>query len=158
GETSSRFQFRFIGPVAPEAASVRRSLSAQAELFPKRPQRELPQEYTWGDLFVFPTVEDGFAVVLAQANAAGLPILTSANCSGPDLVREGETGWILPIRAPKDFIDRLLWCDSHRQELADMVTTTYLDFKTRDWANVAADFEAMCQEEMAERRPAIAGN
>lgn len=147
-EGSDRFQFRFVGPVWPEAASSVSTLSNQAEFLGKKPHSELPKEYEWGDIFIFPTLEDGFAVVLAQASAASLPILTTANCSGPDLIQEGRTGWVLPIRDPHAFLDRLLWCDSHRSELADMVTAAYREFRTRDWSDVAADFEAICQSEL----------
>ena len=59
-------------------------------------------------------------------------------------MRAGETGWVLPIRSPQEFIECLLWCDAHREELAAMVQRIYNDFKPRDWAEVAADFESIC--------------
>jgi glycosyltransferase involved in cell wall biosynthesis len=146
-----RFQFRFVGPVWDEARAVVSTLPSLAEFRPKKPQSELPPEYAWGDLFIFPTLEDGYAVVLAQASAAGLPILTTPNCCGPDLVHEGRTGWILPIRNASAFFDRLCWCDEHRQELAGMVTSAYQEFRTRDWSDVAADFESVCKSGLASK-------
>jgi glycosyltransferase involved in cell wall biosynthesis len=147
----SQFRFRFVGPVWPGAEAAVASLSGLAEFPGKRPQRELPLDYSWADLFVFPTIEDGYAVVLAQASAGGLPILTTVNCCGPDLIQEGRTGWVLPIRDPQGFLSRLAWCDAHRKELAEMVTASYAEFSTRDWSDVAADFEAMCRAEIAAR-------
>jgi glycosyltransferase involved in cell wall biosynthesis len=144
---AGRFQFRFVGPVWPEAASAAAKLEHQVEFIAKKPQRELPREYEWGDVFIFPTIEDGFAVVLAQAAAAALPILTTTNCSGPDLIHEERTGWILPIRDAGAFVGRLEWCDSHRAELAQVAKAAYEDFQTRDWSVVAADFEKMCRVE-----------
>jgi glycosyltransferase involved in cell wall biosynthesis len=143
---SERFQFRFVGPVSKEARSLVKSLHPLAEFVPKQPQHDLPSSYAWGDLFVFPTIEDGFAVVLAQASAAGLPILTTPNCCGPDLIHEGQTGWVLPIRSPQAFAERLHWCDSHREELAGIVRRIYYQFQPRTWADVAADFEAICAQ------------
>ena len=143
---SGRFQFRFVGPVPKESRPLIKSLQPLAEFVAKQPQNELPSSYGWGDLFVFPTIEDGFAVTLAQANAAGLPILTTTNCCGPDLIQEGRTGWVLPIRDPKAFAERLHWCDSHRDELAEMVRRIYYRFQPRTWADVAADFESVCAE------------
>ena len=143
---SERFQFRFVGPVTKEARSIATSLHPRAEFVPKQPQSELPSSYAWGDVFLFPTVEDGFAVVLAQAAAAALPILTTTNCCGPDLIREGQTGWVLPIRSPQAFVERLHWCDAHREELAEMVDRLYRHFQPRAWEDVAADFESICAE------------
>jgi len=147
-----RFQFRFVGPVSQEAEKLVRSLHPLAEFVPKQPQHDLPASYAWGDLFVFPTIEDGFAVVLAQAAAAGLPILTTPNCCGPDLIREGQTGWVLPIRSPRAFVERLDWCDAHRAELAGMARLIYHRFQPRTWADVVSDFEAICAEAIAQRQ------
>jgi glycosyltransferase involved in cell wall biosynthesis len=149
-------RFRFVGPVTSDAKGVVGKMRPLAEFIPKQPQSRLPESYAWGDVFLFPTLEDGFAVVLAQAQASGLPILTTTNCSGPDLVREGETGWILPIRDPEAFIDRLLWCDTHREELAHMVRNSYDNFRARDWADVAADFETLCERELSLQRAELA--
>jgi glycosyltransferase involved in cell wall biosynthesis len=138
------FCFRCVGPLLAEAAQVASALHDRATFMPKRPQSELPSIYAWGDVFLFPTIEDGYAIVLAQAAASGLPILTTTNCAGPDLIREGDTGWILPIRNPEAFIERLQWCAAHRTQLAAMAHRIPAVFRPRDWADVAADFETLC--------------
>jgi glycosyltransferase involved in cell wall biosynthesis len=144
---TNRFRFRFIGPVLVEARQVTNELKQIAEVLGKKPQRELPTWYSTGDIFIFPTLEDGFPVALAQAQAAALPILTTPNGSGPDLISEGETGWVLPIRSPEAFVERLLWCDTNRSALAEMVRRLYRTHKIRNWDDVATDFEALCVRE-----------
>jgi glycosyltransferase involved in cell wall biosynthesis len=141
---SENFRFRCVGPIAAESAAFVRSLPAHVEMIPKQPQKELSRSYAWGDVFVFPTIQDGFAVVLAQAQASALPILTTTNCCGPDIVRDGETGWVFPIRSPEAFVKRLRWCDGHRVELANMVRFLVEEFQPRSWADVAKDFERLC--------------
>src|SRR5262249_46368757 len=126
------FEFQFVGPQSPEADMLIASLAGKVTVVPKQPQAELPERYAWGDLFIFPTIEDGYAVVLAQAAAAGLPLLTTSNCAGPDLVREGETGWVLPIRSPEEFVERLKWCEAHRPEMASMARLIPTEFQPRD--------------------------
>ena len=42
----------------------------------KEPQDELRNHYSWADVFIFPTIEDGFATVLTQAASAGLPLIS----------------------------------------------------------------------------------
>lgn len=136
------FCFRFVGPVAPEAMRLVPRLKPYATFTPKQPQRKLPAYYAGADLFILPTIEDGYPVVLAQASAAGLPILTTPNGAGTDLVRPNQTGWVLPVRNPKALIERLQWCQTHREELAAMVRRIHQEYRPRDWAEVAADFEA----------------
>lgn len=63
------------------------------------------------DLLVLPSFAEGLPVVLMEAMATGLPVIASRIAGIPELVREGETGFLIPagdtatlIRA----IDRLL--------------------------------------------------
>lgn len=141
---SAQFSIGLVGAVSPEIGALEPTLRRHATLTPALPQRELPQHYAQGDIFCFPTIQDGFAMVLTQAQAGGLPIIATTNCAGPDLIREGETGWVVPIRSPEAFAQRLSWCADHREELATMVRRVYDSFRPRDWAAVAADFERIC--------------
>jgi glycosyltransferase involved in cell wall biosynthesis len=144
-ELSNRnFEFVLVGAISPETRSFLPQLRSHAKVQGKRRQRELPKIYDESDLFVFPTLQDGFAGVLTQAAASGLPILATTNCGAPDFINEGFNGWILPIRSPESFIERLLWCDSHRKELAEMTTRIASEFQPRDWMEVARQFESIC--------------
>jgi len=134
-----------VGDVSKDVTAIAKELESSVEIVPRQPQWDLPKQYAWADVFIFPTIEDGFAVVLAQARANGLPILTTGNCAGPDMIQEGHNGWILPIRDPRAFVDRLTWCDENREALAAMVTDTAMTFESRDWDDVAMDFEAICE-------------
>ncbi len=148
---SQEFEFRFVGPVTPECKPLVERLRGSAEFIPKQPQSELGEWYAWGDVFIFPTIQDGFAVVLAQAQAGALPILTTTNSGGPDIIEEGETGWTFPLRSPQAFIDQLHWCDSHREELAEMVRYSHAHFRSRTWTDVAKGFVEMIQTRRDER-------
>ena len=140
-EAGPRFSFRFVGAVDPSATSLRRGAKG-ITFVSKKDQFKLPLVYEWADLFIFTTLHDGYAVVIAQAQAAGLPVLTTGNSCGPDLLREGLTGWVLPIRSFQAFVDRLQWCETHREEVAKMVMEIYSHFIPRDWSHVAEDFVA----------------
>jgi len=141
---SDRFLFHLLGPISKEATNFMGKLPGFVQIIPKKPQHELPKYYAQADIFIFTTIQDGFAIVLSQAQASGLPIMTTTNCAGPDLIIEGKTGWILPIRNPDAFVDRLLWCDTHRKELAQMALDIYNNHRPKDWSNVARDFIAVC--------------
>lgn len=142
----SDFQFTFVGAIGDDANFLYKTNNQYIEFIPRQPQSELPQAYAKADIFIFTTIEDGYAVVLSQAQAAGLPIISTTNCSAPDIIVENETGWILPIRSPDAFIDRLKWCHEHRPELAQMVNKIYEDFQPRDWSNVAQDFTIIARD------------
>jgi glycosyltransferase involved in cell wall biosynthesis len=132
--------FRFVGPRLAETSGLWDRAKGVIDFIPKQPERELPPFYEWAEVFVFPTIEDGYALVLAHAQAAGLPILATTNCAASDLLKENETGWVLPVRQPQAFVERLRWCHAHRPEFAAMIEHTGAQFKARDWSHVAQDF------------------
>ena len=138
--------FRFVGTVVNDAITLRQHANTTIEFLPRVPQSDLRRCYEWGDVFLYPTLQDGYAVVLAQAVTAVLPVLATTNCAAPELVRQGENGWVLPIRRADLFIDKLKWCDTHREELATMVEMTYDHYVLRDWSDVARDFVEICAE------------
>jgi glycosyltransferase involved in cell wall biosynthesis len=135
------YKFRFVGTVTEDAARLHDEIAHLVEFVPRREQARLPDEYAWADVFLFPTLQDGFAVVLSQAQGACLPVLSTTNCSGRDLIEDGKTGWVLPIRSPRAFMERLEWCRNNRNAVAEMVTRLAQRDSTRDWNDVAREFE-----------------
>jgi glycosyltransferase involved in cell wall biosynthesis len=52
--------------------------------------------YKRADIFVLPTISDGFALTQLEAMAHGLPVITTPNCGR--VVTEGLDGFIIPPR------------------------------------------------------------
>jgi glycosyltransferase involved in cell wall biosynthesis len=152
GVDGTRFSFRFVGPVASDARHLARDLAGAATFVGKRPMFQLPLEYQWGDLFLLPTIEDGFPVVLNQALASGIPVITTPNCSGPDIIHDGQGGWIVPIRSPEVIIERLRWCDQHREELVAMVRAIYEGSWSFDWEQTAQQAEENYEKGIQRKR------
>jgi glycosyltransferase involved in cell wall biosynthesis len=147
---SKNFEFKFVGSVTNELNLSKDMEKLNIQFIPRQPQSKLHPCYDSADIFIFPTIEDGYPVVLSQAQAGGLPIIATPNCSAPDIVENNETGWVLPIRNPEAFIKKLQWCHEHRQELAVMVKKVYEKYQPRDWQAVATDFCAIVNENLAQ--------
>lgn len=59
------------------------------------------------DVFVFPSLFEGFGLVLLEAMAMGLPVITTSHTAGPDILRDGVDGFIVPIRDSQAIASRL---------------------------------------------------
>jgi glycosyltransferase involved in cell wall biosynthesis len=60
-----------------------------------RPGDPVPP-YHRAELFVLPSLEDGFGFVVAEAMACGLPVVVTDQCGSAEWVCPGETGWVVP--------------------------------------------------------------
>ncbi len=86
------------------------------------PHGQVLEEMAAHDVFVFPSLFEGFGLVLLEAMAMGLPIITTAHTAGPDLVREGIDGYIVPIRDAPAIAARLATLQAEperRREMSD---------------------------------------
>jgi alpha-maltose-1-phosphate synthase len=62
------------------------------------PLSEHVRRYQTSDLLLFPSIEDGFALVVAESLACGVPVVTTTNTGASDLIRPSENGEVVPIR------------------------------------------------------------
>ncbi|MGZ5561985.1 MAG: glycosyltransferase family 4 protein [Halobacteriota archaeon] len=69
---------------------------------------------------VFPTLVEGFGRNIVEAMASGLPVITTANCAGPDLIEDGVTGFIIPIRDVNAICEKLTWIHDHPEAAIEM--------------------------------------
>ncbi len=59
------------------------------------------------DIFVFPTLFEGYSLAVAEALSQGLPVITTPNSGAADIITDGGQGWIVPIRDSASIAQRL---------------------------------------------------
>lgn len=96
----------------------------------------LAERLRGADIFVLPSLEDGFARTVAEALACGLPVVTTPNTGASDLIRSGENGEVVPIRDPQAIAAAVLaWWERRRMSNArpiafDPTPLTVASFET----------------------------
>lgn len=105
----------FAGAVSPtviECMDAQGLWSDSIRVLGHVPQPELKRWMSKSHVLVLPSVQEGLAMVMAQAMACGCPVVASENTGARDLFDDGQEGFIVPIRDPKALTERL-------QQLAD---------------------------------------
>ncbi len=96
-----------IGSLSPEMAAVLRRFQGTFRHIPFVPNDELLEYYGRASVFVLPSLEDGFAVVIGEAMACGLPVITTHNVGAADIVSHGKDGFVVHIRSPDAIAEHL---------------------------------------------------
>ena len=82
---------------------------------PHTPHAELAKLLATCTAFVMPSLEEGFARVLSEAMAAGLPILASYESGATTLVQDGVEGFIVRGRDPQHIADAMIRVATDRE-------------------------------------------
>ena len=94
-----------VGGITPDFAALRHRWADLASVKFWGHSAELPRLLQQSDVFVFPSIEEGSALVTYEALACGLPVITTFNAGS--VVRDGQDGLIVPIRDAEALCDRL---------------------------------------------------
>ena len=117
-----------------EAGST--ALSRHLELLGPVARAQVIELYAWADVLVLPSISDTFGLVVLEAMACGVPVIASRNTCGPDVIRGGEDGFVVPIRdaaAIASCLDRLAgdrglllaMAESARQRAGEFTSAQY---------------------------------
>ncbi len=111
----SKKSLTFAGSIAPDFIALMKNHSlwpADIRVLGHVPQQDLKEVMSRSHVLVLPSIEEGLAMVQAQALACGCPVIGTEHSGAEDLFDDGREGFIVPIRRPEHIRERL-------QQLAD---------------------------------------
>lgn len=110
---------------------------------------DMPTLYSAADLFVFPTLYEGFGIPVLEAQSCGTPVLTS-NCSSlPEVAGSGAV-YVEPysVASIAEGMKRVLRDENLRQE---MISLGLANVKRFSWESSAERLQEIVEEEIAKR-------
>lgn len=90
------FELVVVGD-GPDAAALRSVAPAGATFRGAVPRERIAAEFAAADVFVLSSDYEGYPRVLMEAAAAGLPVVTTAVSGSDEAVKDGVTGFIVPV-------------------------------------------------------------
>ena len=102
---------RFAGPVGPE---------------------KLRDLYHESDVFVFPSLADGFGLVILEALACGLPVIATDSTGAPDVL-DDSCGRVVQAGNVEQLAEILRWFAANRESLGSMRSAARAKAETFTW-------------------------
>ena len=103
-----RKRLRIVGTTEAATLAVLQRIGLKdVEILGSVSQEKLAEYMSSSHVMVLPSIEEGLALVQAQAMACGCPLISSVNTGGEDLFEHGVEGFLVPIRSPEAIHDRL---------------------------------------------------
>lgn len=76
-------------------------------------EKELEDLYNRATLLVLPSIDDGFGMVVVEAMSVGLPVIITENVGAADIIKNGEEGFVVPIRDPGAIAEKISFFHEH---------------------------------------------
>jgi glycosyltransferase involved in cell wall biosynthesis len=111
---------------------------------PGRPHDQVLALMRTCDVFCLPSIVEGRALVMQEAMSQGLPLLITPNTGGEDLIIEGSTGFLVPIRSPQAIAEKLTWFAENRPAIPAMAAAARAHAARYTWESYGTRvFEAL---------------
>ena len=93
----------------------------------------LQEYYRNADVFVFPTLGEGFGLVVLEALSCGLPVLCSQNAGGNDCIKDGYNGFVYNPLNEEELRCKINWFVENRCQLQQMGFNAQKSVKNYTW-------------------------
>jgi glycosyltransferase involved in cell wall biosynthesis len=107
--------------------------------------REMQQH----DVLVLPSLFEGFGLVILEAMAQGVPVITTGHTAGPDVIQNEVDGFIVPIRSAEAIAEKLDLLASDSDRLMSMKAAAKRKAASLGWENYRRRLVEVAREVIA---------
>ncbi|WP_407425932.1 glycosyltransferase family 4 protein [Arcticibacter sp.] len=111
-----------------------------------RPHHQVLELMRSCDVFCLPSIVEGRALVMQEAMSQGLPLIITENTGGADLVQDGYTGFLVPIRSPEAIAEKISWFLANRSAIPSMGNLAMQHAATYSWQNYGSSIVKQINE------------
>lgn len=90
-----KFNLTIVGQGNVESCQILKKELSKVNYIPSLPHDAILKLMAEHDLFIFPSLFEGFGLVITEAMSQGTPVITTERTCGPDIITSGKDGWIV---------------------------------------------------------------
>ena len=123
-------------------ASLARNLPQGVTLHGSIPRERLWAEFLAADVLLFPTLCDGFGMVVTEAWSRGLPVITTRRAGSSELLSPGQSGWLIEPGDASEIARAVETAASDRDALRAMRLHARAAAAARTWTDYRRELAA----------------
>lgn len=111
---------------------------------------DLPSLYSYADLFVYPSLREGFGIPPLEAMACGAPVISSEGGSLPEVV--GTAGLLFPAEDSSLLSELMLKVIQNKALRETLINKGFDNVKNFNWESTASGVLKSCEKALQEKR------
>lgn len=97
------------------------------------PHDKVLKEMANNDILIFPSLFEGFGLVITEAMSQGTPVITTERTCGPDVITDGKDGWIVKAGESTSIREKLLYLSRNREKITKAGRNCLITAANRPW-------------------------
>ncbi len=134
------------GPLKSEALALVKQLKLQDHVHFVGFQPDQARFYHALDLYVQSSRDEGFCMPLAEAMAAGIPVISTKNKAPEEYLRDRENALVVPEMTAESLAETLGYALANPEALAAQAYAAKQTVAAWQWPQIAAQYEAQLKE------------
>lgn len=126
------------------------SVRASVDVIPLVPADEMPDLYAAHDIFVFPSFFEALPLVLLEAMASGMPVITAEACGMMDAVRDGWNGILVPTGDSNAIVNAVLKVSESLELRKCLGTNARETARWFSWERIGGILESVLEQAVEE--------
>ena len=103
----SKIGLTVVGSGNVESCPILKQELEKVKYIPSLPHEEVLKLMSEHDLLIFPSLFEGFGLVITEAMSQGTPVITTERTCGPDVITDGKDSWIVKAGSSQPIRDLL---------------------------------------------------
>ena len=116
---------------------------AKHTYIPTLPHQQILALMRTHDVLLFPSLFEGFGLVITEAMSQGMSVITTDRTAGPDIIKNGENGWLIEAAKTNQLVDAIKKLLDHPFLVEETGKAAIQSAETYNWDHYSSKIAAL---------------